>query len=112
MLLILSFFGRDRLIQRNPVARMSGNLVGLYNFGGLRLVGLGYRLGGIVRLVHRALEVANRFAHRAADVAELAGPEDDQNYQQNDQQVSWRKQVHIFLRAGRRPASPPKSLYP
>src|ERR1019366_8483891 len=112
MRLSRSFFGSDRLLQRNSVARMSGNLVGLYNFGGLRLVGLGYRLGGIVGLVHRALEVANRFSHRAAYVAELAGPEDDQNDQQNDQQVSWRKQVHIFLRAGRRPIGPPKSLYP
>src|SRR5215469_9139885 len=77
----------------------SGGFVGLGGFGGLGFVGLGYRFGRIVGLVHRAFEIANRLAQRPADVAEFAGAEDHQNDQQNDQQVSWREQVHLFLRA-------------
>src|SRR5271170_1619870 len=91
------------------VAGGSGNFVGRL----CGIVGLGQRRRSVVGLVHRALEIANRLAHRAADIAELAGPEDDQDDQQNDYQVSWREEIHIFLRAGcRSPALLEVSLYP
>src|SRR5271154_1844669 len=87
---------------KQRIAGGSGNFVGrLCGIVGLDFVGLGQRRRRVVGLVHRAFEIANRLAHRAADIAELAGPEDDQDDQQNDQQMSWRKEVHIFLRAGR-----------
>src|SRR5271155_1450658 len=96
------------------IAGRSGNFVGrLCRIVGLHFVRLGQRRRRVVGLVHRALEIANRLAHRAADIAELAGPEDDQDDQQNDYQVSWREEIHIFLRAGcRSPALTQVSLYP
>jgi hypothetical protein len=62
-----------RINQR--IAGGSGNFVGrLCGIVGLHFVGLGQRRRRVVGLVHGALEIANRLAHRAADIAELAGP--------------------------------------
>src|SRR5229473_4398095 len=95
----------DRAPSSTSKIRLSGNFVGLDDFGGLGFIGARDGFGRIV-VAHRFLEVFYRLAHGAADVSQLARPEDDQNDQQNDQQMAWRKEVHINLRRGRiRPRS-------
>src|SRR5260370_31875334 len=73
-------------IEKREAERGLRDFVGFYYFWGfyfvcgsgfgLSFVGFGYRLCGVVGIVHCALEVANCFAHRAAYVAEFAWPED------------------------------------